>query len=484
MKLTSILKKYNDLEVPVKASIWFVVCNILLKGISFITVPIFTRLMPDDQYGLLSIYMSYEEVIITLATWNIALSAYLKGLFKYKSNIRFFTTSAQLLSNLITVGFFSIIFIFRKNFFALTGLSSLSVVALFTYTLLQPAYNCWLTEMRTKYRYKRATLMTLFYSVINVAIPMAAILLIARTAEVKYVATLLGSGLLFLFFYLRNANYAVLLQDRSEVWQQWKFIIKYQIPIVIHGLSYTILAQSDRIMIGRMVGNAQAAYYSVAYNLAFAISLIQNAIGQTLVPWRFEQLEKKNYGRIRQVTDQLLLGIAAIVLLFVLVAPEIMKLMFTDEYYEAVWSIPPIALSVFLIFVYSMFVWVKNYFEKTVYVGVISAFCAGINILLNYLMIGKFGYIVCGYTTAASYLLCCVAHYIAMIFVCKQCGVPEPIYNGRNILLIGAALSVSVILITLLYPHAIIRYVLFAALSVVVLYFARRIYPSFMKKSV
>ena len=47
----NITSKYRSLSVQAKAALWFTICSFLQKGISFITVPIFTRLMSTEEYG-------------------------------------------------------------------------------------------------------------------------------------------------------------------------------------------------------------------------------------------------------------------------------------------------------------------------------------------------------------------------------------------------------------------------------------------------
>ncbi len=45
----NITSKYRSLSVQAKAALWFTICSFLQKGISFITVPIFTRLMSTEE---------------------------------------------------------------------------------------------------------------------------------------------------------------------------------------------------------------------------------------------------------------------------------------------------------------------------------------------------------------------------------------------------------------------------------------------------
>ena len=54
MKLKTLVDKYKSLSAPVKASIWFTVCNIIQKGIALISTPIFHTY--NDDTAVWSIY--------------------------------------------------------------------------------------------------------------------------------------------------------------------------------------------------------------------------------------------------------------------------------------------------------------------------------------------------------------------------------------------------------------------------------------------
>ena len=44
-----------------KAGIWYTLGNILLKGCIFFTLPIFTRILSTNDFGIYNTYMAYEE---------------------------------------------------------------------------------------------------------------------------------------------------------------------------------------------------------------------------------------------------------------------------------------------------------------------------------------------------------------------------------------------------------------------------------------
>ena len=64
-------------------------------------------------------------------------------------------------------------------------------------------------------------------------------------------------------------------------------------------------------------------------------------------------------------------------------------------------------------FLYPLFANIEFYYEKTKFVMVASCSGALLNILLNYIFIGLYGYYAAGYTTLICYMVFSFAHYLA-----------------------------------------------------------------------
>ena len=78
-----ILIKYKSLPVQVKASFWFLICSFLQRGISVITVPIFTRLLSTSEYGQFSVFNSWMGIISIIVTLNLFCGVYQRGLVAF-----------------------------------------------------------------------------------------------------------------------------------------------------------------------------------------------------------------------------------------------------------------------------------------------------------------------------------------------------------------------------------------------------------------
>ena len=64
-------------------------------------------------------------------------------------------------------------------------------------------------------------------------------------------------------------------------------------------------------------------------------------------------------------------------------APEVVRILAPNEYFEAIWVIPPLATSVFFIFLYTLFANIEFYYEENKFIMIASIIAAILNIILN-----------------------------------------------------------------------------------------------------
>ena len=108
-------------------------------------------------------------------------------------------------------------------------------------------------------------------------------------------------------------------------------------------------------MIQKLCGIEAVALYSVAYNAGAIIKIITNSLNNAIIPWQYRKLEKLELADLKRNTFQFMLFVAACIMLFVLFAPEFMYILASSKYQEAVYVVPPIASSIFFIFMYSIY---------------------------------------------------------------------------------------------------------------------------------
>ena len=465
MRISTWIQKYKDMSQPVKASFWFTVCNILNKGIALISTPVFVRILTTDEYGDYSVFQSWYSILVIFATLNLFSGEYGKGLIEFDDDKDRFTSSVLGLTSVITLLVFAV---FACNLTFWSGKLSLSpilIIALFVEIFTMSAYEFWSTKQRFEYKYKKVVLSTLGMSVGSILLGIISVL---ATDNYKLEARVFSD--VFVKAVISLVAFFVIVRNGKKLFDKkyWKYALLFNLPLIPHFLSTMVLSQSDRIMIKDMVGSSAAAVYSIAYTIGTMVLLITNAINNSFTPYTYQALKDKEYDGIKKNATLLCVLVAVLVILSMAFAPEIILIFGGSKYYEAIWVVPPVAVSMFLIFLYSLFSNIEYYFKKTGFIALASIVCAVANLGLNKVFIELFGYYAAGYTTLVCYGLLALMHYFFYRKALHQEGVrASEVYNLKQLLLILAAVLCVMFVMTFTYRHIVIRYAIVAVILAV-----------------
>lgn len=373
---------------------------------------------------------------------------------KYPKDRDRYTSSMQGLSTVVTVLLFCVYLPFKDYINELTGLSTLLMVTIFAECLMAPALSFWSARQRYEFKYIALVAETVFNAIASPVLGLIAVNLTEEKGVARILSAALVNVCIGLFFYVLNFSRGKKFFNK----EYWVFALKFNIPLIPHYLSHIILSHSNRIMIEKMFGETEVAIFSVAYTFSMVMNIVTGSINSSFVPWTYHKLKEENVAALKKTTTFLVLGVAVVALLPVLVAPELMWIIAPPEYAEGVWVVPPVSASVYLMFVYGLFVNVEFYFEKNKFIMVGSVIAAAANIGLNLLIMPRLGYLAAGYVTLLCYVLLAIAHYLFMSKICKENLNVKSVYNDKMFLLITLAYLICMALAMCLYNFVILRY--------------------------
>lgn len=450
------LKIYKDLPVQMKASIWFLIASFLQKGISTITTPIFTRILTTSEYGRYSVFSSWMAIITPIVSLNLFSGVYSQGVVKFESDRKRFSSSLQGLT-LTMVVMWTVIYMICPDFWNnIFSLSTMEMLAMLILIWLSAVYSFWSMNQRIDFKYKGLVFVTLLASILQ---PMVSIVFILHS-ENKVLARIFGMIVVQLFLY--SWMFLSMMMSGKEFFSKkyWMYALKFNIPLLPHYLSMNILSSSDRIMIGKMCDTSSVGIYNLAYSVSLIMTIFNTALLQTIEPWIYRKLKDKRVYDIERVAYPSFIIIAAVNILLIMFAPEVITIFAPKQYKEAIWVIPSVTLSVFFTFLYTFFATFEFYYEKTNYIAGATVGGAILNIVLNYIFIKRFGFIAAGYTTLFSYILFAVLHYYFMRKICKQYLNDIKPYNLKLIIGISIGSLGAGFLIMITYTNIILRYML------------------------
>lgn len=248
----------------------------------------------------------------------------------------------------------------------------------------------------------------------------------------------------------------------------WKHALLFNLPLIPHYLSQTVLSSADRIMIERMTGADDAGIYSLAYSISLVMTIFNTALMQTLSPWIYKKIKIKKIEELAPIAYITLALIAGINILLIAFAPEVVAVFAPAEYYDAIWVMPPVAMSVFFMYSYDLFAKFAFYYEKTRFIMTASIIGAVLNIVLNYIFIQLFGYRAAGYTTLMCYMIYDIGHYFFMNKVCDECCDGIRPYNINRVMTITFVFLLSGFALLFTYQYFLLRYSIIVVVFIVI----------------
>lgn len=468
--MNSILSKWRELPSGVKASVALFFANVVSAGIAYVTTPLYTRLLTPDEYGQASVFLTWVQVFGIIAMFCLSYGVFNIGLLDYPSKRDEYSFSMLVLSNLITVAFSAVVILLYPSLRGILGMDFSFVALMCAIFFTQPAYNFYVARKRYEFEYKPIFVWSILSAVIS---PLTAIVCIFIFKN-RLHARIFGAEIPLILIYIGFYSYITIKGGGRVKTKYWKAALLFNLPLIPHYLSTYLLGSSDKLMISRLIGDTATAYYSVAYSVASVANIVWSAVNSSLVPYTYEKCQERNYKAISAVVMPILLVFALVCVFVILLAPEVVSVMATADYLEAIYVIPPVVGGVFFQVQYYIYANVVYYNKKPKYVMYASVFATILNILLNYLLIPEFGYVAAGYTTIFCYLVQASLDYLAMRHV-----VNESVYNMRY--LGGLSLGVIVVALSsnLLYSGWLLRYAAVGGIVLCAVIFRNRLLELF-----
>lgn len=412
-KVKAFFQKINSLSPAAKASFWFVVSNVMLKGISFITTPIFTRLLDPTDYGITSVFVSWEGVISIFATLSLAGGVYNVAQTKYADDIEGYTSSMIALTFVASLFVYTICIAVNLIFPLLFQLSTAYLVFMWLQTFTNAAITFWLMRKRFVYDYKSVIAYTFINAILSPVIAIVAILLFPQSPAY---AKVIGAGVSGIGIGLYLTVYWLVKGKKTYQKHYWGYALRFNLPLIPHYLSSTLLHSSDKLMINSMISTAAAGIYGIAHSITGLISIITQSINHSLIPYTMQSIKSGNFKGLKNTISACVALVASVCVAVVLFAKEGILIFATKEYIDAVWFIAPLSLSTLFSFIYGIIGNIMFYYEKTWQMSVITMSIAVVNIVTNFLGILWVGPIAAGYTT----LICSILQALSYYFVVKK----------------------------------------------------------------
>ena len=412
-----------------KNTLIYTFLSVINKAIPFFLLPIMTRYLTPTDYGIVATYSVILSAIAVFVGLNMHGAVNVNFFKLNKEELR------EYIGNVIIILFTSFILVFIITYFFKTPISIfikipknwipiMVIVALFT-SISTVNIGLWQVEQKPL----PYSLFQISRTILSISLSLIFIVLVGWGWQGRLCGVIITSvvfGLISIFIIYKR-KYINITFNNNYI----KDALFFGIPLIPASLGGWIITGIDRIFINSMVGVAATGIYTVGYQVGMIIGLLAESFNLAWSPFLFEKLKENNYStKVKIVKFTYLYYICIIILALCLsfIAPYFLKIFVGKNFHSAYKYVLWIALGYAFNGMRYMIVNYIYYVKKTYISAWVPFFCAGINMILNYILIKANGAIGAAQATTITFFIYFIAQWIISARVYKM-----PWFNFKNI---------------------------------------------------
>ncbi|NLK96428.1 MAG: oligosaccharide flippase family protein [Clostridiales bacterium] len=424
-----ILKKAKDLLTN---EIIYILADVIVKAIAFISLPFFLKIMTTSAYGEYSLYQTYVNVFTVFFCLNIT-----TGVVRYyvdrENEKKHLTTAIWII---LGFGIFSSLVLYIEEvLFGFMNISGKVVLAICVCIIFGSIFQLGLEDIRARMKTLQYAVFSLIYTILSTVLGL--ILVYNMKYELGYwrlVSITITTVLLGLIMSVKVIKRDGFTFNKETA----KYLLVYSVPLIQYTFSSIVISQINRVFLANN-GLSEVGIFSFASNLAMMMYIIAISINRAFQPFLFKALKHSDNYKKRMYQNMLLFYFIYVVFLFSI---DILIWIFGNkEYSKASAVIPVLVLGYGILYLYSIISNFMYYYKKNHVLSIYSIISAGIIVILNAILIPLYGYIGAGIAICLAYF----SLFMMGISYCKR-KLQIVIFSSKMIIISIIALVIPVVI--------------------------------------
>jgi len=408
---------FDKIKLLASDTIIYGVSTILGRFLTFLLVPFYTNVLSPSEFGIVSYVFSLLAFLNVVFGYGME-SAY----FRYSSSLEIGEKKQNFSTPFTSLFLSSILFAILIIVFS-EPLSKLAAIPNEHKNIVQ--YSAWIlcfdalalipfASLRMERKSKTFATIKFFNIAITVLLNIVLLLKFHFGIEGIFMSNLVASILTFVFLLL------TIIKNFSPRFssQLYKALLKFGLPYVPAGIATMMVQVIDRPILRSLTNDATVGIYQANYRLGILMMMLVSIFDYAWRPFFLSHAKEENakelFARILTYFFLVMMVVFLVVSLFV---DEIITFKFfghslIHQNYWSGLSIVPIVLAAYMCLGISTNMSAGIYIEKkTKWLPPITFLGAGINVLVNFLLIPAYGITGAAWATFCSYFLMALALY-------------------------------------------------------------------------
>lgn len=391
----------------------YTIPSILSYGMSFFLIPLYTRVLSPSDYGALDLIIAFGLLITYLVGLEVNQGVARLYLDEKTDAGKRSLSSSALLFTIFAFTFFSIIaFAFTPELSGIVlGTSDLDNVFRLgiVFIWINGIFNLLKIQLRFELRSEAYAIVSVVHALTTAGISVLLAYVFQYGLYGLFAGMIIGimTGSILALWYLRTTYQFHF--DLSKL----KTILSFSIPLVPSSISVFVSMYIGRLMINYYLSLTEVGLYGIAYRIANVSTLLLIGFQMAMAPLIYAHyLKQETPAHLEKIFRIFLCMILIVFLVLSLYANIALMILTTPAYYAAgqvvVFLVPAVLLSQMYIFAPGIGIARKTH----LFIG-INVAGAILNILLNWTLIPRIGYVGAGIATLIGYfcVFCAIMYY-------------------------------------------------------------------------
>jgi O-antigen/teichoic acid export membrane protein len=373
-------------------SLIYVGGDVLNRGLAFLLIPLYTRLLTPADYGILGLATTLNSLL--LAIYGMGLEGALtRYYFEYRTRPRDFrdylgtvwlfvggvTLLITVLLELVGDALFGLVFVnvpFRPY---------LEIVIWTVFLAVLPTVPLVLFRVRGQAIYYVLFSLGRFLAITGATIYFVVGQRQGVLGSLK--GTLIGTAAVY-------ALATIIVFRNGRLSFRWDLLLpslRFGIPLIPHTVSNWALSVSDRLILERHVSLRDLGIYTLGYQFGIGLNMLYMAVGSAWTPLFYEVIGDRGWSIVARLETYRVTLFTVMGLVVAALSREVICVMAAPSYYRAAQVVPIVALGYVLWGLYTLPLNVLFYEKATKVIPMYTMLAAGVNIGLNLLTVPRYG---------------------------------------------------------------------------------------------
>lgn len=392
----------------------YITGDFFIKIVSLISIAVFTRILTVEDYGIFGVFNASIGLLMTILTlgFHTAVSRYF---FEHQADFSSFLFISMVGSIFIATLLLFLIWQYKDISAQILNIPS-QLITLFLPAIIIGIISSIFSQYYSSIRQSGFLIRV---EVVKAYVSFLASLTIVLMIEKSYRGLIVGGLIVggILSIYMLSKLWKLMLPSFNR--KHLIYIASFSVPLIPYHASSLILQQFDRIMINTQLGNYESGLFNFAANVALLYLLFTAVVMRAFYSDYFNLMNEKNYKDLDNKVLKIFYIYIIVATFLIFFGNEIVLVLADKKFIKAI-SIIPILVSGYVFF--SIFdIYGRNaiYAYRTVYASINILIPGVLNIILNNLLIQKFGYMGAAYATLISYMLMAMIAYFISVYIIK-----------------------------------------------------------------